>query len=77
MAKASEVWMIDLGMVAKVRPCRLLTNYPADDELALVAVLPAHHGAARQPLGIVASQTFPQAGRVSSSADSIRFHRQT
>jgi mRNA interferase MazF len=27
-------------MVAKVRPCLLLTNYPADDELALVTVLP-------------------------------------
>jgi mRNA interferase MazF len=40
VAKAGEVWMIDLGMVAKVRPCLLLTNYPADDELALVTVLP-------------------------------------
>ncbi len=40
MAKASEVWMIDLGMVAKMRPCLLLTDYPADDELALVTVLP-------------------------------------
>ena len=40
MAKAGEVWMIDLGMVAKVRPCLLLTDYPADDELALITVLP-------------------------------------
>jgi mRNA interferase MazF len=40
VAKASEVWMIDLGMVAKVRPCLLLTDYPADDELALITVLP-------------------------------------
>ena len=40
MAKAGEVWMIDLGMIAKVRPCLLLTDYPADDELALVTVLP-------------------------------------
>jgi mRNA interferase MazF len=40
VAKASEVWMIDLGMVAKVRPCVLLTDYPADDELALITVLP-------------------------------------
>lgn len=40
MAKASEVWLIDLGMVAKVRPCLLLTDYPADDELALITVLP-------------------------------------
>eukprot|EP01031_Cornospumella_fuschlensis_P016713 gene16713-20442_t len=27
-------------MVAKVRPCLLLTGYPADDELALVTILP-------------------------------------
>jgi mRNA interferase MazF len=40
VAKAGEVWMIDLGMVAKVRPCLLLTDYPADDELALITVLP-------------------------------------
>lgn len=40
MATAGDVWIIDLGMVAKVRPCLLLTNYPADDELALVTVLP-------------------------------------
>lgn len=40
MARAGEVWTIDLGMVAKVRPCLLLTNYPADDELALITVLP-------------------------------------
>jgi mRNA interferase MazF len=32
--------MIDLGMAAKVRPCLLLTDYPADDELALITVLP-------------------------------------
>jgi len=32
--------MVDLGMIAKVRPCLLLTDYPADDELALISVLP-------------------------------------
>lgn len=40
MARSGEVWVIDLGLVAKVRPCLLLTDYPADDELALVTVLP-------------------------------------
>jgi mRNA interferase MazF len=38
--RAGEIWLIDLGLVAKVRPCLLLTDYPADDELALVTVLP-------------------------------------
>jgi mRNA-degrading endonuclease toxin of MazEF toxin-antitoxin module len=32
MAKAGEVWMIDLGIIAKVRPCLLLTAYPAGAE---------------------------------------------
>lgn len=44
-----EVWMVDLGLAAKVRPCLLLTDYPADNELALITVL-AHtrtlHGTA-------------------------------
>lgn len=40
VAKAGEVWVVDLGMVAKVRPCLLLTDYPADDELALITILP-------------------------------------
>ena len=35
-----EVWMVDFGMAAKVRPAVLLTGTPADDELDLVTVLP-------------------------------------
>ena len=31
-----EVWRVDLGMTAKVRPCLILSDYPADDELALI-----------------------------------------
>ncbi len=34
-----EVWMVDLGMAAKVRPALLLTGEPAVDELDLVTVL--------------------------------------
>src|SRR2546425_5523121 len=34
-----EVWMIDFGMAAKVRPALLLTGEPAADELDLVTVL--------------------------------------
>lgn len=35
-----EVWMIDFGMAAKVRPALLLTGEPAADELDLVTVVP-------------------------------------
>jgi mRNA interferase MazF len=34
-----EVWMIDFGLAAKVRPALLLTGDPADDELDLATVL--------------------------------------
>jgi mRNA interferase MazF len=38
--KPGEIWLIDLGMAAKVRPGLLLSDYPADDELALLIVVP-------------------------------------
>ena len=34
-----DVWMVDFGMAAKVRPALLLTGEPAVDELDLVTVL--------------------------------------
>ena len=34
-----EVWMVDFGLAAKVRPAVLLTGNPAMDELDLVTVL--------------------------------------
>jgi mRNA interferase MazF len=34
-----EVWVVDFGMAAKVRPALLLTGNPAADELDLVTVL--------------------------------------
>ena len=38
-AKPGEVWMIDLGMVAKVRPCLILTPPPKSDELDVFTVV--------------------------------------
>ena len=35
-----DVWLVDLGLAAKVRPCLILSEYPADDELALIVVIP-------------------------------------
>jgi mRNA interferase MazF len=34
-----EIWMIDFGMAAKVRPALILTGEPAADELDVVTVL--------------------------------------
>lgn len=38
--RPSDVWLIDLGLAAKVRPCLVLSDYPAGDELALMVVIP-------------------------------------
>lgn len=35
-----EVWLVDLGFAAKVRPCLVLSGYPADNELALLVIVP-------------------------------------
>ena len=35
-----EVWRVDFGLAAKVRPALILSDYPADDELALLMVIP-------------------------------------
>jgi mRNA interferase MazF len=34
-----EVWIADMGMVAKVRPVLVLTETPAEDDLTLVTVV--------------------------------------
>lgn len=36
----SEIWRVDFGLAAKVRPALVLSDYPADDELALLVVIP-------------------------------------
>ena len=36
----AEIWLVDLGLAAKVRPCLILSDYPAPEELALMVVVP-------------------------------------
>lgn len=45
-ARPGEVWIIDLGMAAKVRPCVILTDRPKDDDLDVFKVI-AHTTALR------------------------------
>ena len=35
-----EIWRVDLGLTAKVRPCLVMSDYPSEDELALMLVIP-------------------------------------
>ncbi len=38
-AKPGEVWWVDLGMAAKVRPCLILTSQPKLNELDVFTVV--------------------------------------
>jgi mRNA interferase MazF len=38
--KRGEVWLVDLGMVAKVRPCLVLSIVVNDEDRALTTVVP-------------------------------------
>jgi mRNA interferase MazF len=40
LAKRGEIWMIDLGLAAKIRPCLILSVPFADNERALVSYVP-------------------------------------
>jgi mRNA interferase MazF len=35
-----EIWWMDFGLAAKVRPALILSDFPEDDELALLIVIP-------------------------------------
>jgi mRNA interferase MazF len=35
-----EIWRVDIGIAAKVRPALIISEYPSDDELALLIVIP-------------------------------------
>lgn len=35
-----EIWRVDFGLAAKVRPGLILSDYPRDEELALLVVVP-------------------------------------
>lgn len=39
-ASRGEVWLVDLGLAAKVRPCLVLSIPYADSERALVTLIP-------------------------------------
>jgi mRNA interferase MazF len=46
VAKPGEIWWVDLGMAAKVRPCLVLTRQPQSNELDVCTVV-AHTTAPR------------------------------
>jgi len=67
-----EIWRVDFGLAAKVRPALILSDFPADNELALLVVIP-HDRYSRQSMGIEDTQTFSSEWRFPSSTNSTNF----
>ena len=70
MAARGEVWLVDLGMTAKVRPALVLSVPPTDADRALVTLVP-HTTSVRQSafetalqLGFLKSGAFDAQGLV-------------
>ena len=59
---------MDMGIAGKVRPCLLLTDYPADDELAMVTV-PRTRRPCGETVGAGDAEAVPKTGRISFSAE--------
>lgn len=68
--RRGEVWLVDLGLAARVRPCLVLSVPAADTERALAALIP-HTTAVRgtrfecvAPVGFLKSGAFDAQGIV-------------
>lgn len=57
-----EVWIVDLGLAAKVRPCLILGDFPADDELALIVIVPHTTAVRNNRWEVAVPKTFLKAG---------------
>ena len=64
-----EIWRVDLGLTAKVRPCLVMSDYPAEEELALVLVIPHNHGDSWKSVGIYLQEILSKTRRLSSSTN--------
>jgi mRNA interferase MazF len=57
-----EVWQVDLGYAAKVRPCLILSLVADDDDRALVTLVPHTTQVTGSRFEITVSTTFLKAG---------------
>lgn len=57
-----DVWRVDLGLTAKVRPCLVVSDYPGDDELALVLVIPHTTAVRGNRWEVASSASFLKSG---------------
>lgn len=57
-----EVWLTDLGMTAKVRPCLLLSVHPGPSDRVLFALVPHTTSVAGTAFEVVVTKPFLKPG---------------
>ena len=57
-----EIWRVDFGLAAKVRPALVLSDYPGDEELALLLVIPHTTAVRGNRWELAVPKPFLQAG---------------
>lgn len=57
-----EVWLADLGMVAKIRPCLVLSVRPDRQDRALIALVPHTTSVRGTRFEVVVSKPFLKSG---------------
>ena len=57
-----EVWRIDFGMAAKVRPALVLSDFPKDEELALLVVVPHTTSVRQSKWEVIVPKSFLKPG---------------
>src|SRR5438093_8768454 len=67
-----EIWRVDLGLTAKVRPCLVMSDYPAENELALILVIPHTTAVRHNPWEFTCAKPFLKPARPSCLFVSIR-----
>ncbi|MEX2093820.1 MAG: type II toxin-antitoxin system PemK/MazF family toxin [Pirellulales bacterium] len=60
--KRGDVWIVDLGMAAKVRPCLILSIPAADEDRALVTLVPYTTSPRNSRFEIASSTKFVKPG---------------
>lgn len=65
-----EIWRVDLGLTAKVRPCLVMSDYPAEDGIGADGHYPAHDCRAREPMGVSLPKAILEARHISPATNS-------
>ena len=60
--RRGEVWLVDLGYVAKTRPAVIISVTPSDSERALIALVPHTTSTRGTRLEVTSSERFLKAG---------------